>query len=306
MSNIITEVSTGAVRGGTSILFAALGETVSERSGVINLGIEGSMLAGALAAYAMTSQSGNPWAGVIAGALAGGALAMVHGLMVIKFRTNQLATGLVVMFLGLGLTSLFGVSYVSKVIDNFTPWDVPLLSDIPFVGDVFFQHDPLVYVSYVMAPLVWWALTRTRVGLLVRAAGERPEALATYGYDPAIVRFGAVTVGGMLAGIGGAHLSTAYANSWFEGMTNGKGFVAVALVIFAAWSPLKAIGGAYLFGAALALSPALQARGHNINQYLLHALPYALTLLALVAFGRKRVDEAPEGLKEVFELAPSG
>lgn len=306
MSALITEVSTGAVRGGTSILFAALGETVSERSGVINLGIEGSMLAGALAAYAATSQFGNPWAGVVCGALAGGALAMVHGLMVVRFRTNQLATGLVVMFLGLGLTSLFGVSYVSKVIDNFTPWEVPGLSSIPWIGDVFFRHDPLVYLSYLVAPLVWWALTRTRVGLLVRAAGERPEALATYGYDPGLVRFGAVTVGGMLAGIGGAHLSTAYANAWFEGMTNGKGFVAVALVIFAAWSPIKAIGGAYLFGAALALAPALQARDYGVNQFLLHAMPYLLTLVALVAFGRKRVDEAPEGLKEVFELSPTG
>jgi simple sugar transport system permease protein len=306
VSALITEVSTGAVRGGTSILFAALGETVSERSGVINLGTEGSMIAGCLAAYAATSQFGSPWAGVVAGALAGGALAMVHGLMVVRLRTNQLATGLVVMFLGLGLTSLFGVSYVSKVIDNFKPWNVPLLSDIPWVGEVFFRHDPLVYVSYVAAPLVWWALTRTRVGLLVRAAGERPEALAAYGYDPAIVRVGAVTVGGMLAGIGGAHLSTAYANAWFENMTNGRGFIAVALVIFAAWSAIKAIGGAYLFGAALALAPALQARGYQVNQFLLDAMPYMLTLLALVAFGRRRVDEAPEGLKEVFELAPSG
>jgi simple sugar transport system permease protein len=283
-----------------------LGETISERSGVINLGTEGSMICGCLAAYAATSQFGNPWAGVIAGALAGGALAMVHGLMVVKFRTNQLATGLVVMFLGLGLTSLFGVSYVSKVIDNFKPWDVPVLSSIPFIGPVFFQQDPLVYVSYVMAPLVWWMLTRTRVGLLVRAAGERPEALATYGYDPAIVRFCAVAVGGMLAGIGGAQLSTAYANAWFEGMTNGRGFVAVALVIFAAWSPLKAVGGAYLFGAALALAPALQARNYQVNQFMLDAMPYFLTLVALIALGRKRVDEAPEGLQEVFELSPTG
>ena len=140
----------------------------------------------------------------------------------------------------------------------------------------------------------------------MRAAGERPEALATYGYDPAIIRFGAVTFGGMLAGIGGAQLSTAYANAWFENMPNGRGFIAVALVIFAAWNPIKAVGGAYLFGAALALAPALQARGYTVNQFLLDAMPYVLTLLALVAFGRRRVDEAPEGLKEVFELAPSG
>jgi ABC-type uncharacterized transport system permease subunit len=188
MSLLVTEVSTGAVRGGTSILFAALGETVSERSGVINLGIEGSMLAGALAAYAGTSQFGNPWAGVVAGAVAGGALAMVHGLMVVKFRTNQLATGLVVMFLGLGLTSLFGVSYVSKVIDNFTPWKVPLLSDIPWVGEVFFRHDPLVYVAYIAAPIVWWALTRTRVwwGRGVRAPRpSRPMAMTPRSFGSA-------------------------------------------------------------------------------------------------------------------------
>ncbi|HEV8298163.1 MAG TPA: ABC transporter permease [Acidimicrobiales bacterium] len=304
--SLALEVSTGAVRGGTSILYAALGETVAERSGVINLGTEGSVVAGCLAAYAATSVAGNPWVGVLAGAAAGGALAFVHGLMVVKFKTNQLATGLVVMFLGLGLTSLFGVAYVSKVIDNFKPWKVPLLSGIPWIGEVFFQHDPLVYVSYVLAPLVWWALTRTRVGLLVRAAGERPEALATYGYDPGLIRIGAVVVGGMLAGIGGAQLSTAYANAWFENMANGRGFIAVALVIFAAWHPIKAVGGAYLFGAALALAPALQARGYQINQFALDAMPYVLTLIALVAFGRRRVDEAPEGLKEVFELAPSG
>lgn len=303
--SLVLEVATGAVRGGTSILFAALGETIAERSGVINLGTEGSLLAGCLAAYAGTSVSGNPWVGVLCGAAAGGALALVHALMVVKFRTNQLATGLVVLFLGLGLTSLFGVAYVSKVINNFTPWNVPGLSHIPWIGQVFFRHDPLVYVSYVLAPLTWLVLTRTRVGLLVRAAGERPEVLETYGYDPALVRIGAVVVGGMFAGIGGAHLSTAYANAWFENMSNGRGFIAVALVIFAAWHPLKAVGGAYLFGAALALAPALQARGYHVNQFALDAMPYVMTLVALVIFGRSRVDEAPEGLKAVFELTPT-
>ena len=306
MSNLVLEVSTGAVRGGTSILFAALGETISERAGVINLGTEGSLIAGCLAAYAATSVTGNAWMGVLAGAGAGGALALVHALMVVKFRTNQLATGLVVMFLGLGLTALFGVAYVSKVIDSFTPYHVPLLSDIPWIGEVFFQQDPLVYLSYVLAPLTWWALTRTRVGLLVRTAGERPEVLATYGYDPALIRIGAVVVGGMLAGIGGAQLSTAYANAWFENMSNGRGFIAVALVIFAAWDPLKAVLGAWLFGAALALAPALQARGYGVNQFALDAMPYVLTLVVLVIFGRSRVDEAPEGLQAVFELTPTG
>jgi hypothetical protein len=190
---------------------------------------------------------------------------------------------------------------VSKVIDNFTPWKVPVLSDIPWFGEVFFRHDPLVYVSYLMAPLVWWALTRTRVGLLVRAAGERPEALATYGYDPGIVRICAVTVGGMLAGIGGAHLSTAYANAWFENMTNGRGFIAVALVIFAAWSAIKAVGGAYLFGAALALAPALQARGYQVNQFRSTRCRTSsrFSLWWSSVDGGRR---STEGLREVFEL----
>jgi simple sugar transport system permease protein len=303
--NLFLEVSTGAVRGGTSILFAALGETVAERAGVINLGTEGSVLAGCLAAYAVTAHTGSPWIGVLGGALAGGLLALVHALMVVRYRTNQLATGLVVLFLGLGLTSLFGASYVSEIIHNFKTWKVPLLGSVPWVGDIFFDQDPLVYVSYLAAPFVWWVLYRTRAGLLLRSAGEQPDALLAYGYSPDMVRILAVAAGGMLAGIGGAQLSTAYANAWFENMTQGRGFIAVALVIFAAWDPIKAVGGAYLFGAALSLAPALQARGYRLNQFALDVLPYALTLLALVLFGRKRVETAPEGLKSVFELAPS-
>jgi general nucleoside transport system permease protein len=303
--NLFLEVSTGAVRGGTSILFAALGETIAERAGVINLGTEGSVLAGCLAAYAVTAQTGNPWVGVLAGAAAGSMLALVHAFMVVRYRTNQLATGLVVLFLGLGLTSLFGASYVSEIIKPFTQWKIPLLGSIPWIGDIFFNQDPLVYVSYFAAPTVWWMLYRTRAGLLLRSAGEQPDALSAYGYSPDLVRILAVTVGGGLAGIGGAQLSTAYAQAWFENMTQGRGFIAVALVIFAAWDPLKAVGGAYLFGAALTLGPALQARGHSLNQFALDVLPYLLTLIALVLFGRKRVDHAPEGLKSVFELAPS-
>lgn len=237
--------------------------------------------------------------------MAGGLLSGIHALMAIRFKTNQLATGLVVMFLALGLTSLFGGPYVSKVINNFTPWEVPVLSSIPWIGEVFFQHDPVVYVSYVAAPLVWWIMSRTRPGLLLRSAGERPEVLSTYGHSPSVIRAIAVVAGGMLAGLGGAQLSTAYANAWFENMSNGRGFVAVALVIFAAWHPLKVVGGAYLFGAALALAPALQARGYAVNQFALDAMPYVLTLIALVLFGRRRVSEAPEALQAVFEMAPA-
>jgi ABC-type uncharacterized transport system permease subunit len=296
------EVMVGAVRGGTSILYAALGETVAERAGVINLGTEGCMLVGALAGYAVTASTGNPWVGVLAGAAAGGLLALVHAILVLYRGANQLATGLVVLFLGLGLTSLFGAAYVGRSINALTPVAIPGLSSIPGLGDIFFNHDPLTYLSYLAGPAVWWLLYRSRPGLILRAAGERQEVLAAYGHSPTLTRYLAVVGGGALAGIGGAQLSTAYANAWFENMTQGRGFIAVALVIFAAWHPIRAVGGAYLFGAALALSPALQARGYGFNQFALDAIPYLVTVGVLVVLGRRRAHAAPEGLKKVFEM----
>jgi ABC-type uncharacterized transport system permease subunit len=296
------EVMVGAVRGGTSILYAALGETVSERAGVINLGTEGCMLVGALAGYAVTANTGSPWVGVVAGAAAGALLAFVHAVLVLSRGANQLATGLVVLFLGLGLTSLFGAAYVGRSINAFKPVAIPGLSAIPGLGDILFDHDPLTYLSYLAGPAVWWLLYRSRPGLVLRAAGERQEVLAAYGHSPLRVRYLAVIAGGALAGIGGAQLSTAYANAWFENMTQGRGFIAVALVIFAAWHPLRAVGGAYLFGAALALSPALQARGYGLNQFALDAVPYVVTIAVLVGLGRRRAHAAPEGLRKVFEM----
>lgn len=299
------EVMVGAVRGGTSILYAALGETVSERAGVINLGTEGCMLVGALAGYGVTASTGSPWVGVLAGAAAGALLALVHAVLVLSRGANQLATGLVVLFLGLGLTSLFGAAYVGRSINAFQPVAIPGLSSIPGLGDILFNHDPLTYLSYLAGPAVWWLLYRSRPGLILRAAGERQEVLAAYGHSPLRVRYLAVLGGGALAGIGGAQLSTAYANAWFENMTQGRGFIAVALVIFAAWHPLRAVGGAYLFGAALALSPALQARGYGLNQFALDAVPYIVTIVVLVVLGRRRANAAPEGLKKVFEMNSS-
>lgn len=301
-----TEVLTGGVRGGTCILYAALGEAISERAGVVNLGMEGSMLCGALAAYAVAAETGHPWLGAIAGMAAGGALAAVHAYFVLSRGANQLANGLVVLFLGLGLTSLFGVSYVQAEAPGFQTLNVPLLHSIPFIGGILFEQDPLVYLSFVLVPAVWWFIHRSRWGVMLRAAGERSEVLETNGHAVAPIQYAAVIVGGMLGGMGGAHLSIAYANSWFENMVQGKGFVAVAVVMFAARHPFKIVGGAYLFGAALALSPALQARGYAINQFALDAVPYVVTLLVLVALGRKGASEVPEGLSKVFENAPSG
>jgi len=303
--NMITEVLTGGVRGGTSILYAALGESVSERAGVVYLGTEGSILMGALAGYAVSAETGQPWFGVIAGALAGGFLALVHAYLVLSRGANQLATGLVVLFLGLGLTSLFGVNYVQALAPTFHTVAIPGLSSIPFFGSVLFRQDPLVYVSYGCVPALWWFISRSRWGVLLRAAGERSEVLTITGHRVLRIQYAAVVAGGMFAGIGGVHLSTAYTKSWFENMAVGRGFVAVAVVMFAARQPFKVAGGAYLFGAALALSPALQARGFGINQFALDAVPYLVTLGVLIVLGRRRAAELPEGLSKVFEAAPT-
>jgi simple sugar transport system permease protein len=292
---------TGAVLGGTSILYAALGESVSERAGVINLGTEGSMLVGALAGYAITSESGNPWVGLAGAAVGGALLAAVHGFFVLWRRTNQLATGLVVLFLALGLTSLFGVNYVQSTIDSFQPISIPVLSSIPVFGEVLFEQTAPTYLSYVLVPLIWLFLFRTRPGLYLRAAGERRDVLATYGRPVRLVQMLAVLAGGALAGIGGGVLSTAYTNAWFENMVQGRGFVAVAVAVFAARNPFKVMAGAYLFGAAFALSPILQVRGVDINQFALDGLPYVLVIVVLVVVGRRGSSQAPDGLQEVFE-----
>ncbi len=305
MSNLVVDVATGGVRGGTSILYAALGETLAERAGVINLGTEGSMLTGAMTAYAVAASTGHTWLGVAAGAVAGALLASVHAVVVLGFKANQLATGLGVLFLGIGVTSLFGAQYVGDTVDALNPLAIPGLSSLPFVGPVLFDQDPLTYASFAAAPALFWVINHSRWGLLLRAAGERPEVLEANGTSPVRVRYIAVIAGGGLAGIGGAQLSVAYANAWFENMVQGRGFIAVALVIFAAWSPLRAVGGAWLFGSALALSPALQARDIGPNGFALDAIPYVVTLLALVLLARRRANAAPEALSRVFDLTPA-
>lgn len=284
-------------------MYAGLGETVTERSGVINLGTEGSMLLGALGGYALTAQTGSPWIGVIGGAVAGASLSLVHAVLVVSRRANQFASGLTLYFFALGITALYGVSYVSQQINAFTPMPIPGLSEIPFLGTVLFNHDPLVYLGFIAAPAIWWVLFRTRIGLLVRTAGERADALGVNGYSLTKVRYAATVTGGALAGIGGAHISIAYANAWFEGMIAGRGFIAVALVIFAMWNPLTIMGGAYLFGAALSLASVLQASGVAVNQFALAAVPFILTLVVLAALGKRTLQAAPDELLKVLDNA---
>lgn len=298
---MIEAVLTGAVAGGTCIVFAGLGEIVAERSGVINLGTEGSMLCGALAAYAVGVGTGSPWLGVVAGLVAGAALAAVHAALVLHRGANQIAVGLVVSFLGIGITALFGQSYVGQGVVPLETWDVPGLSKLPFLGPILFQHDPLTYLSFAAVGALTWMIWRTRAGLILRAAGEGPEVLEIYGTSARRVRWLALLAGGAMAGIGGAQLSTAATLNWSEQMTVGRGYVAVALVIFAGWQPWKLLGGAYLFSGAIALNLELQARGWELSRYLLESLPYVLVLTVLALLSRRRIHGGPAALEKVFE-----
>ncbi|MEQ1785730.1 MAG: ABC transporter permease [Acidimicrobiales bacterium] len=298
---MLEAVLAGAVAGGTSLVFAGLGELTAERSGVINLGTEGSMLCGALAAYAVGITTGNPWLGVLGGLAAGAALAAAHAYLVLHRGANQIAVGLVVSFLGLGITALFGQSYVGQGVVALETWPVPGLSELPFLGSVLFDHDVLTYLSFFAGPLLAWILWRTRAGLLLRSAGEGPEVLEIYGTTARSVRWVALLVGGALAGLGGAQLSTAATLNWSEGMTVGRGYVAVALVIFAGWHPLKLPLGAYLFSGAIALQLQLQARGWELSRYLLEALPYLTVLIVLAVLSRRRSHSGPAALQKVFE-----
>jgi len=302
---LLVDVLAGGVRGGTAIMFAALGETVSERAGVVNLGTEGCMLLGALGGYAVAAETGSPWLGLLAGAAAGALLAAVHALLVVWRDADQFATGLTLMFLGLGLTSLYGAAYVGESAPGFAPVPVPVLADLPVAGEVLFRHGPVTYLAFAAAPALWWWLRSTKGGLLLRTAGERADALVVHGHRPGLIRGLAVVAGGALAGVGGAQLATAYAHAWFEGMTAGRGFIAVSLVIFAAWRPLRVMAGSYLFGAALALAPALQARGYALNQFALDVLPFVITLVILAVLGRRTLRAAPAELRRVFQSASS-
>lgn len=301
--NGIEQTLIGGVDGGTAILFPALGELISERAGVVNLGTEGCMLAGALVAFVAAVHTGSDWVGVLAGFLAGGVAAGLHGWLVIRRGADQLASGLLLWFLALGLTSVFGTDYISQIVTPMAAAPVPGLSHIPWAGPILFDHSPLVYVGYLLVAVISYVLFRTRPGLLVRASGERPEVVAAAGGHPQLIRLAAVMVGGALAGVGGADLSVSYVGNWVNDMTNGYGFVAVAVVLFAAWRPMRVLGGAYLFGIVLAAASVLQAHGVSVNQYLLDALPYAVTLVALAVLARRSRSAAPEELNRALTRA---
>jgi ABC-type uncharacterized transport system permease subunit len=294
-------VLSSAVLSGTSILYATVGEVIGERSGIVNLGLEGVMLVGAVTGFVVTAESGNPYLGALAAAFSGGAFNMIFAYLVVTRRGNQLASGLALMFFALGLTAMIGKSYVGKPIGGLKDIRIPGLADLPEVGHALFEKDLLVYLVIPVTIGVWFLLYRTSWGLRVRAVGEDKTVAFAAGLKPQWLQYQALFAAGVLGGIGGGHLSIAYTKTWQEGMTAGAGFIAVGLVIFATWSPIRAILGAVLFGGAVAVQLQLQARGANVSPFLLDMIPYVLVLVVLMLFGRVRGRVVPAGLKDVFE-----
>jgi general nucleoside transport system permease protein len=285
----IDALSTGVVLG-TPLAYAAVGELIAERAGVVNLGVEGMMLIGAVVGFIVALKTGSvPLAFVIA-AVAGGILAAIHGVMTINLRTNQIVMGLTLTILGTGLSSYIGNSYGNQALSHtLNPVGIPLLDKIPWIGKIFFRHDVLVYLAPVLIVVIGLVITRTRYGLWLRATGESPGAADAAGVPVFAVRHIAVALGGMLAGIGGAYLSVVYTRSWSDQMTAGRGWIAIALVIFASWRPWLILPGALLFGFIDALNFQLQAKGVSVPSQYLSMMPYVFTLVVLaVVWTRQR------------------
>ncbi|MBT6286774.1 MAG: ABC transporter permease [Rhodospirillaceae bacterium] len=274
------------VTAATPLVFAAVGEVVVEKAGVLNLGVEGMMIIGAIAAFATAVSTGNEFLAIIAGAGAGMLIALIFGVLTVYLQSNQVATGLALTIFGLGLSALIGHSYVGKTFDGLAKLNIPGLSDIPVIGPVLFGHDALVYLSVVSVAIVAWVLTRTRTGLLIRAVGENHDAAHSIGYSVTLVRLGAILFGGAMAGVGGAYLSVAYTPLWVENMTAGRGWIALALVVFASWKPWRAFFGAYLFGGITIIQLYAQGMGVEVSAQFLSMLPYIATILVLVIISR--------------------
>ncbi len=285
------------VYSGTPVLYATLGEMLTEKGGTLNLGVEGMMSVAALGAFLTSYFTGSPWLGLLAGGLSGTAMAAVHGLVTITFLGNQVVSGLALTIAGLGLSSYLGTPYIGQAAPGFDAWNLPLLSSIPLVGRIFFQHNLLVYLSFLAPVALWFFLKRTSTGMAIRAAGEMPAAAWSAGLNPVRMRWLALLLGGFLIGLGGGYLSLAYTHLWTNGLSGGRGWIAVALVIFAFWRPGRAVIGAYLFGGVMAFQLRLQAAGTHLPSSLLLMLPYALTVAALALSSvRGAKTRAPAGL----------
>lgn len=275
-----------SLNAGTVLAIAALGLLINEKAGIVNLGAEGMMLCAALAGFAAVAHTGQPLFGFVAGMAAGALLAALFGGLVIWLNTNQYATGLALSLFGAGFSAFAGIDYVQAKLPEQTRFAVPVLSDLPFLGQALFRHHPMVYVTVALVLGLVWFLYRTRAGLVLRSVGENPASAHALGYPVRRIRLAAVVAGGALCGLAGAYVSTVYTPLWVEGMIAGKGWIALALTTFATWRPARVLLGAYLFGGVTMLQFHLQGLGVNVSSQVLTMLPYLATVGVLVLMSR--------------------
>ena len=290
----------------TPILLAAIGELVVEKSGVLNLGVEGMMITGAISGFAAAVLTGSPMIGFLCAAFGGAALSMIFAILTQYFLSNQVATGLALTLFGLGLSAMLGQSYVGISPPASAKLDLPLISNIPVIGPILFSHNFTVYAALALVAGVWWFLNYTRGGLILRAVGESHDAAHALGYKVVRVRIVAIMFGGACAGLGGAALSLVRVPQWAEGMTAGAGWIALAIVVFASWKPARILLGAYLFGGVAVLQLNLQAAGASIPVEYLSMSPYVITIIVLVLMSTNRSKSglnAPATLGRIFHAS---
>lgn len=287
-SELITSILVATVIAGTPLIIVALGQLIAEKSGVLNLGAEGMMAMGAIIGFAVTHHSGNPWLGVFASMVAGMLMSFLFALVTLTLMGNQVATGLALSIFGIGLSAFIGKPYESEILETVSTIHIPILADIPVIGSAIFNQQGLVYFSWILFIGIVWFLFHSRAGLVLRAVGESPSAAHSIGYPVIRIRYMATLFGGAMAGVGGAFLSVFYTPLWVEGMVAGRGWIAIALVVFATWRPLRVIIGAYLFGGVMVVQLFVQGAGLDINipSQFLSALPYLATIIVLVIISR--------------------
>jgi ABC-type uncharacterized transport system permease subunit len=290
--DFLVSLLSSTVRLATPILVPALGQIFTQLSGVLNLGVEGTMLMGAVTAFIVASSTHSLWLGLIAGMVAGLIWSLLMAVLSVSVKTNQVIAGIGLNILAAGVAAyvyrlVFGVRQLPPKVEPFQSLNIPLLSDIPVIGPIFFRHNILVYIGYLLVILAWFVLDKTQYGLKVKAVGEHPRAADSKGINVTHIRYSATLIGGVCAGYAGAFMSIAYLNTFTDALIGGRGFIAVAVVIFSSFKPVRAMWGALLFGFASALQMRLQALGIDVANQLMLMLPYVLTIVALVFASKK-------------------
>ena len=285
--DLIANILFATIRMGTPLLIVAIGELVCEKSGVLNLGQEGMMLMGAVVGFMIAFHTDSIVMGFVSAIVAGALMSLLFALVTMQFYANQVATGLALTILGVGLSGFIGRGYVGEALSS-VEFHIPFLSSIPFFGKVLFSHDLLVYVSIGLAIAVYWLFKSTRAGLIVKAVGESPESAQSLGLSVLKVRYMAIVFGGSMAGLAGGYLSLIDTPMWAEGMSAGRGWIALALVVFASWRVERAVFGAYLFGLMSIMHLVLQGFGFSVSSNLLATLPYVATIVVLVLLSRNQ------------------